>query len=200
MKKNLLIIIWSILMQLNVNAQTKAGIENYNVKSSNEPYLWMPIIHWTGKKGLHTEFRYNYEERKTASVYIGKNFSRDSVLSYSITPMLGWVFGGFNGGSVALNADADYKKIFVSVQTQYTASKNGAAGNFFYTWAEAGYQPVDWFYTGISTQYTKVYEEKSVAEYGLLVGFNIKKIAIPVYVFSPFSNGRNFIVGINIEW
>ena len=43
-------------MQLNVNAQTKAGIENYNVKSSNEPYLWMPIIHWTGKKGLHTEF------------------------------------------------------------------------------------------------------------------------------------------------
>jgi len=199
-KKNLLIIIWSILMQLSCTAQTKTGIENYNLKSANEPYLWMPIIHRTGKKGLHTEFRYNYEERKTASVYIGKNFKRDSTLSYSITPMLGWVFGKFNGGSVALNADADYKKFFVSVQTQYTASKDGAAKNFFYTWAETGYQPVDWFYTGVSTQLTKVHEEKDVAEFGLLVGFKIKKITVPVYVFSPFGKGRNFIIGINIEW
>lgn len=200
MKKSLLIIIWSILMQLNVNAQTKTGIENYNLKSSNEPYIWMPVIHRTGKKGLHTELRYNYEELKTASVYIGKNFSRDSTLSYSITPMLGWVFGKFNGGSVALNADADYKKFFVSLQTQYTASKNGAAGNFFYTWAETGYQPVDWFYAGVSTQLTKIYKEKKIAAYGLLVGFNIKKITVPIYVFSPFGKDRNLIVGINIEW
>jgi len=200
MKKTLLIIIWSILMQLNVTAQTKTGIENYSFKSSNEPYLWMPIIHRTGKKGLHTEFRYNYEERKTASVYIGKNFSMDSNFSYSITPMLGWVFGKYNGGSLALNADADYKKVFVSVQTQYTVSKNGAAENFFYTWAETGYQPVDWFYAGVSTQLTKVHKEKIVAEYGVLVGFNIKKITVPVYVFSPFSKERNFILGINVEW
>jgi len=198
-KKNLLIIIWSILMQLNVNAQTKAGIENYSLQSSNEPYLWMPIIHRTGKKGLHTEFRYNYEERKTASVYIGKNFSRDSTLSYSVTPMLGWVFGKYNGGSVALNADAEYKKIFVSVQTQYTASKNSAAENFFYTWAETGYQPVDWFYAGVSTQLTRVQDEKASVEYGVLVGFNIKKITVQVYVFSLCSKDRNFIVGMNIK-
>ncbi|MBL7701640.1 MAG: hypothetical protein JNM14_05290 [Ferruginibacter sp.] len=200
MKKTLLIIIWSILMQLNVNAQTKTGIENYNFKSNSEPYLWMPIIHRTGKKGLHTEFRYNYEERKTASVYIGKNFSRDSVLSYSITPMLGWVFGKYNGASLALNADADYKKFFVSVQTQYTVSKDGAADNFFYTWAEAGYEPVAWFYAGVSTQLTKVYKEKNITEFGVLAGFNIKNITVPVYVFSPFSKERNFIAGINIEW
>lgn len=187
-------------MQLNCSAQTKAGVQSYNLKSSNQPYLWMPVIYRTGKKGLHTEFRYNYEERKTASVYIGKNFSRDSALSYSITPMLGWVFGKFNGGSVALNADADYKKFFVSVQTQYTASKNGTSQNFFYTWAETGYQAVDWFYAGVSAQLTKVYEEKAAFEYGILVGFNIKKITVPVYVFSPFGKERNLIVGINIEW
>lgn len=200
MKKILLIIIWSTLMQRNVSAQTKTGIENYNFKSSTEDYLWMPIIHRTGKKGLHTEFRYNYEERKTASVYIGKNFSRDSAFSYSITPMLGWVFGKYNGGSAALNADADYKKVFASVQTQYTVSKNSASENFFYTWAETGYQPADWFYAGVSTQLTKVHKEKAEAEYGVLVGFNIKKITVPIYVFSPFSKERNFIAGINIEW
>lgn len=200
MKKNLLIITWSILMQLNAGAQTKMGFENYNLRNSNEPYLWMPIIHRTGKNGLHTELRYNYEERKTASVYIGKNFSRDSSFSYSVTPMLGLVFGQYNGCSVALNADADYKKFFISVQTQYTAGKNAVSENFFYTWAETGYQPLDWFYAGVSSQLTNVYEENAVLEYGLLVGFNIKKITVPVYVFSPFGNNRNFIVGINIEW
>jgi len=186
-------------MQLNVNAQTKIGFENYNLSSKNEPFVWMPIIHRVGKKGLYTEFRYNYEERKTASVYIGKNFSHDSALSYSITPMLGWVFGRFNGGSVALNADADYKKFFISVQTQYTASKNGASENFFYTWAEIGYEPVEWFYTGVSTQLTKVYKERLETEYGVLIGFNIKKINIPVYVFSPFDKKINLLIGINLE-
>lgn len=199
MKKNLLIITWSILMQLNASAQTKIGIENYNASGNNEPFLWMPIIHRVGKKGLHTEFRYNYEERKTASVYIGKNFSRDSAFSYSITPMLGWVFGNYNGGSAALNADADYKKIFVSVQTQYTISRNGSSENFFYTWAEAGYEPVEWFYAGISSQLTKVYKEKMESEYGVLVGFNIKKVNIPVYVFSPFNKKINLLIGINLE-
>lgn len=187
-------------MQPDVYAQTKTGIENYNLKGNNEAYLWMPIIHRTGKKGFHTEVRYNYEERKTASVYVGQNFRRDSILSYSVTPMLGWVFGEFNGASAAVNADADYKKFFASLQTQYTVSKDGASQNFFYYWAEAGYQPADWFFAGISTQLTKVYKETAVTEYGTLVGFNIKKITIPVYVFSPFSSRRNFIVGINIEW
>jgi hypothetical protein len=187
-------------MQLNTTAQARMGIENYNLSSKNDPFLWVPIIHRVGKKGLYTEFRYNYEERKTASVYIGKNFSRDSTLSYSISPMLGWVFGKFNGGSVALNADADYKKFFVSVQTQYTVSKDGAADNFFYTWAEAGYQPVKWFFAGVSTQLTKVYKQKPEPEYGILVGFNLKKISIPVYVFNPLGQNRNFIIGINTEW
>jgi hypothetical protein len=186
-------------MQLNAAAQTKVGFENYNLSSNHEPFLWMPIIHRVGKKGLYTEFRYNYEERKTASVYIGKNFSRDSVLSYSITPMLGWVFGKFNGASVALNADADYKKFFISVQTQYTASKDGGTDNFFYTWAETGYEPVDWFYAGVSTQLTKVYKESPEPEYGVLIGFNIKKINIPVYVFSPFDKKINLLIGINLE-
>lgn len=199
MKKNLLIIILSILMQHNSHAQAKLGIENYNSISKTEPYLWIPIVSRTGKKGLHAEFRYNYEERKTASVYLGKNFSSDSGFSYSITPMLGWVFGQYNGTSLALNTDAGYKKIYISVQTQYTWSKEGKAGNFFYTWGEIGYEATKWFYAGLSSQVTKPYNEITATEYGMLVGFNIKKISIPVYVFSPFDKNLNVLIGINLE-
>ncbi len=199
MKKNLLITILSILMQLNSTAQAKVGIENYSSVRRSEPNLWIPMVSRTGKKGLHTEFRYNYEERKTGSVYIGKNFSRDSAFSYSITPMLGWVFGQYNGGSVALNADVAYKKFYLSVQTQYTMSKNSRAENFFYTWGEIGYDVTPWLYTGVSSQLTKLYKEKIETEYGILVGFNVKKISVPVYVFSPFGNDINFLIGINLE-
>lgn len=200
MKRNLLIIIWSILMLPKANAQSKSGIESYHFLSNNAAYVWMPVVHHVGKKGFYTEMRYNYEELNTASVYAGKSFSRDSALNFTVTPMLGLVFGKYNGASVALNAEAEYKKIFMSVQTQYTISRTGAADNFFYTWAETGYQPVKWFYAGVSAQLTKIHVEKAEPEYGALIGFNIKKINIPVYIFSPFSKTQNLIIGINAEW
>lgn len=200
MKKNLLIIIWSTLMLPEAGAQGKSGFENYNLLSNREAYVWMPVLHHLGKKGLYTEMRYNYESMNTASVYIGRNFSNEKKISYSIKPMLGIVFGKFNGGSFALNADAEYKKMFISMQTQYTINKDEVYENFFFNWAELGYQPVKWFYAGLSTQLTKMYEKKPGAEFGILAGFTLKKITIPIYVFSPFGKNQNFIIGINTEW
>ena len=184
----------------DAGAQTKNGIENYHFISKYEAYVWMPVVHHLSKKGIYTEMRYNYEDLNTASVYIGKNFSKDSTISYSITPMLGIVFGKFSGGSLALNLELEHKKLFASMQTQYTISKDAAADNFFFAWAEAGYEPVKWFFTGISTQLTKMHTKKLTPEYGVLIGFNIKKISIPIYIFSPLNNNRNFIIGINTEW
>lgn len=186
-------------MQHNLQAQAKLGIENYNSVSRSEPYLWIPIISRTGTKGLHTEMRYNYEERKTGSVYIGKKFGRDSTFSYKLTPMLGWVFGEYNGASVALNTDLEYKQFYISVQSQYTMSATGREADFFYGWGEIGLDVTDWLYTGLSSQLTKPYKERSETEYGMLVGFNVKKMSIPVYVFSPFNNNINFLIGINLE-
>ena len=183
-----------------VAAQNKTGIENYNFLSSKEAYLWMPIVHHTGKKGVYTEMRYNYEDVETASVYLGKSFSKEGNLSYDITPMLGIVFGNFNGGSLAVNMDIELKKTFLSMQTQYTVSSDAKENNFLFNWTELAYQPLQWFYTGVSMQQTKIYNSSFKSEYGVLVGFLVKKFTIPVYVFNPVNKNRNFIVGINIEW
>jgi len=187
-------------MQLNTTAQSKSGIENYNFLSTKEPYVWMPVIHHVSKKGIYTELRYNYEELKTASVYAGKSFDKKGKLEYTITPMLGLVFGNFNGGSIALNIEATHKKTFVSMQTQYTISNDNVKNNFFFNWTELGYQPLKWLYAGVSTQQTIQYSGNVQSEYGMLTGFIIKKITIPVYAFSPFSKNQNFIIGINTEW
>ena len=188
------------MMQPDLPAQNKTGIENYNFLSSKEAYVWMPVVHHKGKKGVYTEMRYNYEEMETASVYLGKSFSKERELSYDITPMLGMVFGNFNGGSLAINMDVEYKKTFVSMQMQYTASSDAKENNFLFNWTEMAYQPLEWFYTGVSMQQTKMYKTGFKSEYGVLIGFLVKKFTIPVYVFSPVNKNRNFIVGINVEW
>lgn len=200
MKKNLLIIILSILMQPDLAAQTKTGIENYNFLKAGESYVWMPVVHHRGKKGLYTEMRYNYEELKTASVYMGKSFSSYGKTAYTITPMAGIVFGEYNGVSLATNIDMEHKNFFLSMQTQYTVSKGGEQDNFFFNWSEAGFQPLKWFYTGLSAQFTKPGKSSIEQELGLVAGFVINKITVPVYVFSPFNHNRNFIIGVNAEW
>jgi len=188
------------MMQHDIAAQTKSGIENYSSFSRNEGFSWMPVVHHTGKKGLYTEMRYNYEDLNTASAYIGKNFSKEAGVSYTITPMLGIVMGNFNGGSIALKTELEHKDIFLSMETQYTMSKDGIEDNFFFNWTELGYQPLSWFYTGITLQGTKAYKTKFFAEQGFFAGFVIKKLTIPVYIFNPFGAGKNFIIGVNVEW
>ncbi len=187
-------------MQHNTAAQSKSGIENYNFFGSGQAYVWMPVLHHQGKNGVYTELRYNYEELKTASVYIGKNFRQEGKINFSVTPMLGMVFGNFNGGSAAMNMDIEYKKIFISTQNQYTISKDDINNNFFFNWTELAIQPKSWFYTGVSTQQTQVYKTKFVSEYGILAGFIIKKITIPVYIFNPLNKNRNVVIGVNAEW
>ncbi|MGC4101985.1 hypothetical protein [Ferruginibacter sp.] len=200
MKKNLLIITWSILMQHNLAAQTKNGIENYNFLSTKEAYVWMPVIHHVSKKGFYTELRYNYEALKTASLYLGKSFTSGSKTKYTITPMMGLVMGDYNGGSLAANIDIEKEKIFASMQTQYTVNKDDRNGNFFFNWTELAYQPVKWMYAGLSTQQTKNYNCRLQSDYGVLIGFLVNKFTIPVYVFNPLSSNRNFIIGVNTTW
>lgn len=188
------------MMLPDATAQSKTGIENYSMLGAGQEYVWMPVAHHKGKKGFYTELRYNYEAMKTGSVYLGKSFSKEANVSYDITPMGGFVFGEYTGGSLAMNAEVEYKKIFLSSQTQYTVNKDDRANNYFFNWSELGYQPVKWFYAGVSAQLTKPYAETLTPEYGLMIGLVFKKITVPVYVFNLAGGKKNYIIGINAEW
>ena len=160
----------------------------------------MPVIHHQSKKGFYTELRYNYEDSKTVSLYFGKNFSGGKELNFDITPMLGVVAGRYNGGSFAMNMELEYKRIFLSADAQYTVHKSRHSDNFFFSWSELTYHSLKWLFTGISVQQTKLNRQETETEYGMLLCIATKKISFPVYLFSPFSNDQNFIIGINMQW
>ncbi len=198
--KTCLIIILSILMPPELSAQSKTGIENYGMLSSGESYQWMPVVHHQGSKGFYAEMRYNYEAARTGSVYAGKSFSEDGWLSWELTTMAGIVFGDYTGISAAINTSLEYKQFFLSGQTQYTLNKDNRADHFIFNWSELGYQPVKWFYAGVSAQFTQLYKSAFVAEYGLMMGLVIKKVTIPLYVFNQPGGKKNYIIGIIAEW
>ena len=133
---------------------------------------------------LHLEARYNYEDHKTGSVWAGYNFSGGDKLSWSITPMVGGVFGQTAGVAPGYQWTLDYKKLAFSSTGEYVIDTKDSSASYFYTWSELSYSPVDWLRAGIAIQRTKVYHTGLDIQRGFLVGFSRKKIDFTTYVFN----------------
>jgi len=181
------------------SAQSKGGIEQYNYLNNSGVSAIMPVVHFESKNGWHSEARYNYEELKTFSFYFGKSFSNDGAFSWSATPMIGVAIGNLKGISTAMNLDFEYGNLFLSSQPQFVVAMDKINENFFYNWAELGYNIRKWIYTGITMQQT-IAGSGSLTELGVLLGFTIKKFTFPVYFFNPGRRDQYFILGINWEW
>lgn len=189
-----------LLLPIFSIAQSKTSIEQYHVVGNNHNYMPMSIAQFQSDKKWYAEGRYNYEELETFSMYVGKTFSKQRDLSYSLTPLLGAALGKFNGVSAGINMDFDYGNFFFSGQSQYSFSTDQRTDNFFYNWSELGYQPLEWLYGGVSVQNTRLYKTETIFEPGILVGFSFRNLTIPLYTFAPFKKNRYFMLGLSIEW
>ncbi len=181
-------------------AQSEVSIEQYHILGYERNYMPMSIAHFQNEKKWYAEGRYNYEDVRTFSFYIGKTFSRSNTLSYSVTPLIGGAMGTFNGVSTGINMDFDYSNFFLSIQSQYSFSTDHRTDNFFYNWSELAYQPLKWLYGGVSVQHTRLYQAETIFEPGVLVGFSFRNLTVPFYTFAPFKKERYFMLGLTIEW
>jgi hypothetical protein len=140
---------------------------------------------FTADRGwLHLEARYNYEAQKAGSMWLGRNFSFGDKLAFEVTPMVGGVFGDLNGIAPGYNLSLSYWKVELSSQSEYVFDLEDHSGNFFYTWSELTYSPVDWFRAGMVVQRTKAYETELDIQRGLLAGFSYKKVDFTAHVFN----------------
>src|SRR5687767_5016835 len=97
-----------LLLPILALAQSETSIEQYHVVGHNRNYMPMSIAHFQNDKKWYAEGRYNYEDAKTFSLYVGKTFSKASDVSYSVTPLIGGALGTFNGVSTGINMDFGY--------------------------------------------------------------------------------------------
>lgn len=199
MKKLILLIILSGLWH-NAHPQIHAGAGQYYYMGEGQTFTFVPVIYFQTSNNWYMEGRYNYEAMKTISVYAGRTFEKTSAVSYSASPVAGAVMGRFNGGSIGVNGEADYKRYFFSSQLQYTFSVEDRTENFMYSWSDLSFQALNNIYAGFSVQQTNLYKERCKLEKGVFLKALFNKWSLPLYVFNPGARERYFVLGLTYDW
>jgi hypothetical protein len=162
---------------------------------------------WTADHSwLHLETRYNDENLRTASLWVGYNFSRgdisaDDKWELDITAMIGGVFGRTNGIAPGCEASLKYrKKVEVSINNEYVFDTTSKSGNFYYSWPQLTYSPVEWFHVGAVAQHTAAYHTPFSIQRGVLVGFSHKRSEFTTYVFDPGTGNTTVVLEWGVEF
>ena len=182
---------------LNADAQSQAGLEQYYYMNS-KTISFAPLAWYKTGSNWYAEGRYNYESEKSLSLYAGRTFEKQSAFSYTISPMAGAVVGNYTGGSFALNADIDYKKIFLSLQSQYTFSIRSKSENFIFNNCDIGYQFLPGLSAGLSLQQTNLCGAKS--DKGVFIKIKLGAWELPFYIFNTGKAESYSVFGLNFMW
>lgn len=201
MMKSCLAISIFIMCVLNVHAQASGGVEHYYfTRSAASPALMTPIAHITSANNWYGEARYNYDEVNTFSLYAGRTFSGKGNVSWQATPLLGGLMGEMTGGSLGMNFGMDFRKVFLTSQSQYSFSLENNVDKYFFNWSEIGYEVTRWLYGGLALQQTNIHRMQGRMEPGCMVGFSIRNWTIPLYAFNTSGTERYFVLGVNWHW
>jgi len=149
---------------------------------------------------LHLEARYNYENLKTGSAWVGANFGGGTNLAWEFRPMLGGVFGNTAGVAPGYSGSLTWWKLELYSEGEYVFDTRDSSGNFFYNWSELSLAPVEWFRFGMVTQRTRAYQTDREIQRGVLVGFTIKKVSLTTYVFNPDESRPTVVVAAALNF
>lgn len=158
------------------------------------------LIGYLDYKSLHLEPRYNYEGQNSGSVFAGYKFELEGKVSLAATPMLGLVFGSLKGFAPGMELEVSYKNFDFYTENEYVIDQSGSQYNYFYTWTELGFSPVEKFRAGISAQRTRLYVTGLDIQRGIFAEYSFWKPTAGLHYFNPFSTEYFFIASLNIEW
>lgn len=133
---------------------------------------------------IHFGARYNYEDKETGSVWAGYNFSKGDKVEFAFTPMIGGVLGNTAGIAPGYLASFAWRRIELSTEGEYVFDLRQKEGNFFYTWSELSYAPVEWWRVGLVAQRTKAYHTDLDIQRGVLIGLSGKRLDFTTYIFN----------------
>jgi hypothetical protein len=145
---------------------------------------------------LHLEARYNSENLRTGSVWVGYNFAAGKKLVLNVTPMIGGVFGRTTGIAPGCEASLTYKKVQLSITNEYVFDTTDKSGNFYNTWPQLTYSPLDWLQVGLVAQRTRAFQTSLDVQRGFLVGVTHKDWDSTVYVFNAGFTGPTVVLEV----
>jgi len=149
---------------------------------------------------LHLEARYNYEDRKTGSMWAGYNFSAGEKVTFEFTPMIGGIFGDTNGVAPGFEMTLGWRRLELYSESEYVFDAEDNSANFAYTWSELTLALVDWCRFGLVAQRTRAYQTDLDVQRGLLLGFSHKWADFGAYLFNPDLDKPTFVFSVTVNF
>lgn len=114
--------------------------------------------------------------------------------------MIGGVFGRTTGIAPGCEASLTYKKVELSVATEYVFDTGSKAGDFYYSWPELTYSLPKGFKVGLVAQHTKAYQTGFDIQRGFLVGVSHKKVEFTTYMFNVGESGTAAVLEVGFTF
>jgi len=171
---------------------------NFGVETDlyfTDPFILLPIITVNNGK-LHLETRFNYEDLKTASAWIGYNISGGDEFEYFITPMVGGAFGRTKGIAPGLEFTFGFAGFEIYSESEYLFDFEAKENNYFYSWNDLTYSPLDWLWFGLSAQRTRLYQTEVEIDRGLILGASYRNLQVTGYFFNLFTDNAFFMFSL----
>jgi hypothetical protein len=148
---------------------------------------------------LHLEARYNYEDRDTASLFVGWTFEVGEELHAALTPMLGGVFGDTRGVAPGLLVDADWRKLNFYTEAEYLFDTDDSDDNFFYSWSTLMWQFNDAFAAGIVTERTQLVDTGRDLQRGIALRVTPGPVGFSLYAYNPGSDDDYYTLSVEFS-
>ena len=149
---------------------------------------------------LHLEARYNYEALETGSAWVGYNFGGGTDVTWSLTPMLGGVFGDTTGVAPGYEGSVGWWKLELYSEGEYVVDTGDPSGDFFYTWSQLTLAPWDWLQVGLVTQRTRAYDADRQIQRGLLLALTWRRWTFTGCLFNPEADAPSLVLGLSAEF
>lgn len=151
------------------------------------------------RSALHLEARYNYEDMRTASLWVGYNLAGGAELGWTVTPMFASVFGRSNGVAPGCRGSLSYWKLELYSEGEYLFDFGDPAASFFFNWSELTIAPLTWLRAGLVTQRTRAYATTRELQRGVLAGVSFGIASLTGYVLNPDDNRPIVIVAMSLS-
>ncbi len=165
----------------------------------NETDYVSPVLS-ADRSWLHLEARYNDENLRTGSLWVGYNFEAGKKLTLDVTPMIGGVFGRTTGIAPGCEASLSYKKFQLSISNEYVFDTTHKSGSFYYTWPQFTYSPKDWLQVGLVAQRTRAFQTSLDVQRGFFLGISRKKWESTVYIFNAGFTAPTVVLELGLNF
>jgi hypothetical protein len=159
----------------------------------------LPVL--TADRGwLHLEGRHNYEDLETTSLFVGGNWGGGEEVEWSVTPMLGGVFGLTEGIAPAVILSLGWRRLFLYSENEVVFALDEEGEDFFYSWNELTGSPLTVLEIGLIAQRLRSHESGLEVERGVLLRLYPGGVSVTGYLMNPFSDGQFGIVAVEAEF